>query len=187
MRRDPTSSRPTAREVLADIDEGDLRRLIWAYGEERWAPRIAATVARERAARPIETSGQLARLIEGAIPRAAWPPKTHPATRTFQAIRIVVNDELAGLEGAIKSAVAFLAPGGRLAVITFHSLEDRIVKHAFRRLSVACTCPPDMPECRCTGVGVARLITKKAIVASDAEVASNPPSRSAKLRILEKA
>jgi 16S rRNA (cytosine1402-N4)-methyltransferase len=174
------------RDLLRRIDERELARILREYGEEPFARPIARAVKRAvDAGDPLDTAG-LAELVAGAIPRKAWPRKIHPATRTFQALRIAVNDELGALAAWLESLPAVLAPGGRAAAISFHSLEDRMVKEKFRALTQSCTCPPDLPICACGAKAAFAPVTKKAVVAADAEVAANPRARSAKLRVVEK-
>lgn len=184
MRMDRTSGL-TAYDVVNEYSRGELKRIIADYGEERFAGPVAAAITRAREQAPVRTTLELANIVASAIPNAKRE-RQHPAKRTFQAIRIAVNDELAAVEAGVQAAVDLLAPGGRVLVITFHSLEDRIVKSAFRKLSNDCTCPPDFPVCVCGAKPVVRLITRKPILPSDAELAENPRSRSAKLRIAEK-
>jgi len=174
------------RDLLRRIDERELARVLREYGEEPFARPIARAVKRAvDAAEPIDTA-RLAQIVAGAIPRKAWPRKIHPATRTFQALRIAVNDELGALAAWLEALPAVLAPGGRAAVVSFHSLEDRMVKEKFRALTRTCTCPPDLPVCACGAVVSFAPVTRKAVVAGDAEVAANPRARSAKLRAVEK-
>jgi 16S rRNA (cytosine1402-N4)-methyltransferase len=170
-------------DYLARVDERELAHAIDAYGEERFARPIARRI-QERLPE-IRDTAQLAEAIASAIPRKAWPPKIHPATRTFQALRIAVNDELGALADWLRAVPALLAPGGRAAAISFHSLEDRAVKRAFEELTRVCRCPPELPVCVCGGPKF-RAVTRKAIVPSDAEVERNPRARSAKLRAVEK-
>src|SRR5205823_5679162 len=144
MRMDRTSGE-SATELLARLDAREIARILSEWGEERWAARIAQFVLETRKNRPIETTGELAAIVQAAIPRKAWPRDIHPATRTFQALRIAVNDELASLEEALVGAVSWLVPGGRIVVISYHSLEDRIVKQSFLRYSGRCQCPPVLP------------------------------------------
>ena len=177
---------PSAAELIEGIEEAALRRLLFEYGEERNAPRIARAVVRAREKTPLRTTAQLAALVASAIPRRA-PARIHPATRTFQALRIAVNQELEGLDAFVDAAVMSLRRGGRLAVITFHSLEDRIIKHAMRALAARCICPPSMPVCGCGRENIVRVITGKPIVPSPAEREANPRCRSAKLRVVERA
>ena len=175
----------TAYEVVNNYDRNELRDIIHNYGEERWASRIADFVVRERAKKPIETTTELVDVIKMAIPAKARRDGPHPAKRTFQAIRIEVNDELGRLEKALDDFLDVLKPGGRLAVITFHSLEDRIVKETFRRRFDPCTCPPGLPVCVCGKVGDI-LRPAKPILPTEEEIEMNPRSRSAKLRIAVK-
>lgn len=176
----------TAFEVVNDWSREELRRILFEYGEERYAPLIAAAIERERAKKPIETTLELAELIRSAMPAKALREKQHPAKRSFQAIRIAVNDELAAVREAMEKAIDALNPGGRLAVITFHSLEDRIVKTAFRNAAEGCTCPKDFPVCVCGRRPRVRLPFRKPILPGGEEIADNPRARSAKLRVCEK-
>ena len=176
----------TAYDVVNGYSEKELSQIIKKYGEERWAARIAKFIVSERRERPIEDTDKLVEVIKKAIPASARRDGPHPAKRTFQAIRIEVNDELGQLEKAVDDFVDVLAPGGRLCIITFHSLEDRIVKETFARRENPCTCPPEFPVCICGKKPDAKRITRKPIVPSDEELERNPRSRSAKLRILEK-
>ena len=176
----------TAETVVNDYSQQQLASIIKAYGEEKWAARIAQRIVEARAQRRIETTGELSDIIRQAVPAAARRDGPHPAKRTFQAIRIEVNDELGQLKRAIDDFIDILAPGGRLAVISFHSLEDRIVKEAFQRRLDPCTCPPDFPVCVCGKKPDIKKITKKPVEASEEELALNPRSRSAKLRVIEK-
>ncbi len=181
MRMDRTESL-SAYEVVNGYGEKKLFEIIRDYGEERFAHRIAAAIAKARENAPIETTTELSDIIKRAIPAAARRDGPHPAKRTFQAIRIEVNGELAGLEKAVTSAARFLNPGGVIAVITFHSLEDRIVKNVFKALQHPCTCPPSAPVCVCGRKQELEIITGKPITASEEELSANPRSRSAKLR-----
>lgn len=176
----------TARDVVNTYDEKRLYEIIKDYGEERWAKRIASFIVKERQRYPIETTDQLVEVIKRAIPAAARREGPHPARRTFQAIRIEVNDELNSIKEGLIQAMDCLKPGGRLCVISFHSLEDRLVKDTFRRWQNPCTCPPDTPVCVCGNKPVAAIVTKKPVTASPDEVESNPRARSAKLRVCEK-
>ena len=185
MRMDPGTSL-TAREVVNTYDEERLKKLIYDYSEERFAGRIAAKICAARAEKPIETTFELVDIIRSAIPAKAREDGPHPAKRTFQAIRIEVNSELSVIEPTLRALTDALKPGGRLAVITFHSLEDRIVKQTFAELSRGCTCPPDFPVCVCGKKPVIKLTTHKPILPSEHELCENPRSRSAKLRIAEK-
>ena len=185
MRMDRTAGL-TAYEVVNTWPEAELKRILCTYGEERYAPRIAAAIAARRTERPIATTLELADLIRSAMPAQALREKQHPAKRSFQAIRIAVNDELGAVERMLASAIDRLNPGGRLAVITFHSLEDRIVKTAFQEAARGCTCPKDFPVCVCGKKPKVKLITRHPIVADEAELEENPRARSAKLRVAEK-
>jgi 16S rRNA (cytosine1402-N4)-methyltransferase len=186
MRMDPGHQTLTAAEVIAAYDEADLARIFREYGEERWATRIAAFIVAARGRRPLHTTGELVDVIKAAIPAAARRSGGHPAKRVFQALRIEVNDELGALERGLEAAVRWLAPGGRIAVISYHSLEDRIVKHVFVQHSQGCTCPPDLPVCTCGNEPVLRVLTRRAITPSVDEIESNPRARSAKLRVAQK-
>ncbi|MBQ3107134.1 MAG: 16S rRNA (cytosine(1402)-N(4))-methyltransferase RsmH [Firmicutes bacterium] len=176
----------SAYDVVNGYREEDLVRIIRNYGEERWASRIGQFIVRERKKAPIQTTGQLVEVIKAAIPAGARRDGPHPAKRTFQAIRIEVNEELAQLEKAVDRFIDLLAPGGRLCIITFHSLEDRIVKECYQRRLDPCTCPKELPVCVCGKVSDVRKVTGKPIVPSDEELEVNPRSRSAKLRVIEK-
>lgn len=176
----------TAHEIINTWPYETLRRIFYEYGEERYAPQIAGAICRIRELAPIETTLQLVDVIRSAMPAAALREKQHPAKRSFQAIRIAVNDELGAVEKIMKEAYDCLNPGGRLAVITFHSLEDRIVKNAMTQASKGCTCPPNFPVCVCGKKPKVKLITRKPVVAGDEELELNPRSRSAKLRVCEK-
>ena len=176
----------TAAEVVNSWPREELRRIIAQYGEERYAPQIAGAIARRRADKPIETTLELVEIIRGAMPPKALREKQHPAKRTFQAIRIAVNDELACVERMLRGAVPRLNRGGRLAVITFHSLEDRIVKTGLAQFARGCTCPPDFPVCVCGRTPEIRLVNKKPILPGPGEIEENSRARSAKLRVAEK-
>ena len=176
----------TAREVVNGWSQEELKRILWQYGEERYSGPIAAAMVRAREQTPIETTGQLAEIIRGAMPAKARREKQHPAKRSFQAIRIAVNDELGEVERLLDSALDALRPGGRLAVISFHSLEDRLVKTAYGEWAKGCTCPPDFPVCVCGKSPKVKLIGKRPIVADEKELEENPRARSAKLRLAEK-
>ena len=176
----------TAKRMIAEYSEKELANIIKDYGEERWATRIAQFIVAERKIKPIETTGELVEVIKKAVPKGARKDGPHPAKRTFQALRIAVNNELGILEQAIEDMAGLLAPGGRLCIITFHSLEDRIVKQTFHRLEHPCTCPPEFPVCVCGKKPSIRVITRKPILPSEEELEFNPRARSAKLRILEK-
>lgn len=185
MRMD-RSSALDAYTVVNSYSEDMLRRIIYEYGEERFAPRIAAAIVQRRAEKPIETTGELVDIIKSALPAAAKNGGHHPAKRTFQAIRIEVNGELGAIQPAIESAASLLVPHGRIAIITFHSLEDRIVKQTYAGFAQGCTCPPRIPVCVCNHKPTLEVITRKPILPSEEELEQNPRSRSAKLRIAEK-
>ena len=175
----------SAYDVVNGYDEDALDKVIFTYGEERWARRIAQFIVKERENKPIETTGELVDIIKKAVPKGARKDGPHPAKRTFQAIRIEVNGELDVLQKAIDDVAARLSVGGRLCIITFHSLEDRIVKDAFRKQENPCICPPQFPVCVCGKKPLGRVITRKPILPSKEELEVNPRSRSAKLRVLE--
>ncbi len=175
-----------AHDIVNHWSYEDLKKILYEYGEERYAPQIAAAICRRRETAPIETTLELVDVIRGAMPASALREKQHPAKRSFQAIRIAVNDELNDLSKVMKTAIPRLNPGGRLAVITFHSLEDRIVKNAMAEAAKGCTCPPSFPVCVCGKKPAVKLITRKPIVSGDPELEANPRARSAKLRICEK-
>ncbi len=183
MNREVTLS---AYEVVNTYDEKELVRVIFEYGEEKFAKRIAANIVKKREEKPIETTGELADLIKASMPAAAKEGGHHPAKRTFQAIRIEVNRELDVITPAIKGLVDMMNAGGRMAVITFHSLEDRITKQTFQSLYGGCTCPRDFPVCVCGNKPKAKAVTKKPVVSGDEELEVNPRARSAKLRVCEK-
>lgn len=185
MRMD-TSAELTAADLVNNLTQEELSRLIWEYGEERWAKRIAAFIVQRRQESPIDTTLQLVDVIKGAVPKGAWEVRLHPATRTFQALRIAVNEELTSLEKGLAGGTRFLKKGGRGLVISFHSLEDRIVKTTFRSLAQGCTCPKDFPRCVCGAKPQVRVLTGKPVMATDEELAVNPRSRSARLRAVEK-
>lgn len=176
----------TAHTIVNTWDEEELARILFEYGEEKFARRIAKHIVQERRNGPIRTTGQLADIIKEAIPAAARRSGPHPAKRSFQAIRIAVNDELNALEEALEGTVRMLKPGGRISVITFHSLEDRICKQFFMKHTKRCTCPPDFPVCVCDHQGILRPINRKPILPGPEELMANPRARSAKLRIAEK-
>jgi 16S rRNA (cytosine1402-N4)-methyltransferase len=176
----------TLADLLRRIDERELARILKEYGEEPFARPIARAVKAAVDRGEAMDTARLAQLVADAIPRKAWPRKIHPATRTFQALRIAVNDELGALAAWLEALPAMLAPGGRGAAISFHSLEDRMVKEKFRALAQACTCPPDLPICACGRKAAFAPVTKKPVVAAETEVATNPRARSAKLRVVEK-
>ena len=185
MRMDRRNPR-TAAEIVNQYSQEELRRIIQDYGEERWSARIASFIVQEREKEPIRTTGDLVRITKEAVPKGARQDGPHPAKRTFQALRIEVNQELSILEGAIRDMAERLSPGGRICILTFHSLEDRIVKQTFRSLENPCTCPKDFPVCVCGKKQVLRVITRKPILPGAEEVKENPRSRSAKLRIAER-
>ena len=176
----------TAREVLNTWSEAELRSIFWRYGEERYAGRIAEAVVAERERGPIETTGQFVDIIRRTMPAAALREKQHPAKRCFQAVRIAVNDELGELERMLDAAPDRLEKGGRLLVISFHSLEDRMVKEAIRKRENGCTCPPDFPVCTCGFVKTLKSVTRKPVSPDPEELAANPRARSARLRIAER-
>lgn len=176
----------TAGEVVNTWPQGELRRILYDYGEERYAPQIAAAICRAREKAPVETTLELVDIIRSAMPAQALREKQHPAKRSFQAIRIAVNDELGAVRRMMQAAVGRLNPGGRLAVITFHSLEDRIVKSEMQQAARGCTCPPEFPVCVCGKKPLVKLVTRKPIVSGPAELEENPRARSAKLRVAEK-
>ena len=176
----------SADTVVNTWSQEELKRILYTYGEERYAPQIAAAICRRRAEKPIQTTLELVDIIRSAMPPAAFREKQHPAKRSFQAIRIAVNDELGAVEKIMADAVDLLNPGGRLAIITFHSLEDRIVKTGMNDAARGCTCPPNFPVCVCGKKPKVKLVTRKPIIASEQELEDNPRSRSAKLRVCEK-
>ncbi len=183
MNRDDTL---TAYDIVNNWPREELRRILFEYGEERYAPLIAAAIERVRSDRPIETTQELVRVIKSAMPPQALREKQHPAKRSFQAIRIAVNDELGAVSQMMRMAISRLNPGGRLAVITFQSLEDRIVKNAMAEAAKGCICPPGFPVCVCGRKPQIRLVSRKPIVPSGRELMENPRARSAKLRVAEK-
>lgn len=176
----------SAETVVNTWSQEELKRILYTYGEERYAPQIASAICRRREQAPIKTTLELVDIIRSAMPPAALREKQHPAKRSFQAIRIAVNDELGAVEAVMEDAIRLLNPGGRLAVITFHSLEDRIVKNAMAAAAKGCTCPPSFPVCVCGKKPLVKLIGRKPITASEEELEYNPRARSAKLRICEK-
>ena len=176
----------TAHTVVNTWSYEELRRILFDYGEERYAPQIAANICRRREENPINTTLELVDVIRSAMPAAALREKQHPAKRSFQAIRIAVNDELGAVHKVMDAAIPRLNPGGRLAIITFHSLEDRIVKNGMADAAKGCTCPPNFPVCVCGKKPQVKLITRKPVVAGSEELEQNPRSRSAKLRVCEK-
>ncbi len=185
MRMDRREHR-TAADLVNEAAEDELTRILRDYGEERFARNIARNIVKARSRGRIETTGELVSIIKASIPMKMQMSGGHPAKRTFQALRIELNGELSALSGSLEGMVDLLSAGGRLCVITFHSLEDRIVKNAFRTFESPCICPPEFPVCRCGRVSKGRVITRKAILPSEEELNSNPRSKSAKLRIFEK-
>ncbi len=175
-----------AADLVAALEEADLAAILRDYGEERYARRIARRIVWEREREPIRTTGRLARIVEQATPAPARHGRIHPATRTFQALRIVVNDELGVLQRGLEAAIRRLNPGGRLVVISYHSLEDRIVKTTFRRFAGECTCPPRVPFCQCRPLRLLRVLTRRPLEPDDRELAANPRARSARLRAAER-
>ena len=188
----PLDMRMNRRDALSAYDvvntwpQEELKRILFDYGEERYAPKIAVAICRRREEKPIETTLELVDIIRSAMPSAALREKQHPAKRSFQAIRIAVNDELGSVEKVMRDAIDCLNPGGRLAVITFHSLEDRIVKCAMSAASKGCTCPPNFPVCVCGKKPKVSLVSRKPITSTQEELEANPRARSAKLRVCEK-
>lgn len=185
MRMD-RSSRYSTADLVNQAGERELKRILYEYGEERYAPQIAAAIVRRRAEKEITNTLELVEIIRGAMPAKALREKQHPAKRSFQALRIAVNDEMGEIEKMLAQFVGLLNPGGRICVITFHSLEDRLVKRSFLEYAKGCECPPDFPVCVCDKEPQIRIITKKPLTASAEELEHNPRSRSAKLRIAEK-
>lgn len=176
----------TAYDLVNKGTFEELVRIIYEYGEERWAQRIARFIIQEREVTAITTTGKLVEVIKKAVPSGARRDGPHPAKRTFQALRIAVNQELEILQGAFRQGVDLLSKGGRLVVITFHSLEDRIAKHVFQELAKGCTCPKDLPQCVCGNKPVIKVVTRKPVIPSEEELSGNPRARSAKLRAVEK-
>lgn len=186
MRMNSGNHTLTAAEVVNTYNEADLTRILRVYGDERFASRIARRIVECRSKAPVETTLQLVEIVKEAIPAAARRHGGHPARKTFQALRIEVNHELDVLDRGLRAAVRWANPGGRICVISYHSLEDRIVKHVFSELSQGCTCPPDLPVCVCGHVPIVDVRTRRPLVASDEEVAANPRSRSALMRVAVK-
>ena len=186
MRRNPGRQTLTAAEVINTYNAADLTRILRDYGEQRWASRIASFIVDSRASKPIGTTLELVDIIKAAIPANARRSGGHPAKRTFQALRIEVNGELEGLQQALERALAWMSDGARIAVISYHSLEDRIVKDFFSKMAKGCTCPPDLPVCVCGNKPKLEVITRKPIVPSDEEIDANPRARSAKLRVAKR-
>jgi 16S rRNA (cytosine1402-N4)-methyltransferase len=185
MRMD-TSGGETAANLVNKLPERELERILLEYGEERWAKRIASFIVKERAESLITTTLRLVDIIKGAVPKAKWDERIHPATRTFQALRIAVNSELESLERGMRAALDLLKPGGRGVIISFHSLEDRIVKHIFREYADGCTCPRQLPVCVCGKQPRVKILTGRPVTAPQIETEVNPRARSAKLRAIEK-
>jgi 16S rRNA (cytosine1402-N4)-methyltransferase len=185
MRMDPTRGR-TAADVIAELSPEELTRIFYEYGEERWSRRIVRRIVETRTERPITTTRELAELVADVVPRSADTIRIHPATRVFQALRIEVNGELDAIREGLAAVVPLLKTGGRLAVISFHSLEDRIVKHFIRDQALSCDCPPRLPVCSCSRVAILKVLTRRGVKATTEEVAANPRSRSAILRVAEK-
>ncbi|RAV19800.1 16S rRNA (cytosine(1402)-N(4))-methyltransferase RsmH [Paenibacillus contaminans] len=185
MRMDRTESL-TAREIINEWPESEIARILYEYGEEKFSRRIAARIIAEREKSPIESTGRLADIIKEGIPAAARRTGPHPAKRSFQAIRIAVNDELGAMEEALEQSIRCLSPGGRISVITFHSLEDRICKQIFAKYVEKCTCPPGFPVCVCHKKSLLKLVNRKPLDPSEEELAANPRARSAKLRVAER-
>ncbi|HUC43284.1 MAG TPA: 16S rRNA (cytosine(1402)-N(4))-methyltransferase RsmH [Candidatus Sulfotelmatobacter sp.] len=186
MRLEPGGGTPSAADLVATLDVRSLAEVLSRWGEERDARKIAGAIVRERERAPITTTGRLSEVVARAAGPAARRFKIHPATRTFQALRIAVNREIEGIPELVQGASEILRPGGRLAVISFHSLEDRAVKQTMRELAHRCVCPPGLPVCACGREDVFRIVTARPIVPSDAEVRANPRARSAKLRVAER-
>ncbi|MCR5845749.1 MAG: 16S rRNA (cytosine(1402)-N(4))-methyltransferase RsmH [bacterium] len=186
MRRNPGRQTLTAAEVINTYNAADLTRILRDYGEERWASRIASFIVDSRASKPIGTTLELVDIVKAAIPANARRSGGHPAKRTFQALRIEVNGELEGLRQALERALAWMSEGARIAVISYHSLEDRIVKDFFSKMAKGCTCPPDLPVCVCGNKPKLEVITRKPVVPSEDEIEANPRARSAKLRVAQR-
>ena len=182
MRMDPGSNL-TAAKIVNEYDLAEIERILHQYGEERWARRIAQFIV---ARRPLRTTRDLAQAVEAAIPRRAWPRDINVATRTFQGLRIAVNDELGEIDSGLRAALSTLKPGGRMATISFHSLEDRLVKSFFNVESKDCICPPQQPVCTCGHRATLRIVTRHPVRPSEEEVAANPRARSARLRVAER-
>jgi 16S rRNA (cytosine1402-N4)-methyltransferase len=186
MRMDPGNQTLTAAEIVNTKNEADLAWIIRTYGEEPWAARIAQFIVKERNRQPIQTTGQLVALIRAAIPQSARKTRGNPAKRTFQSLRIATNDELGVLESGLEAAIRWLNPQGRIAVISYHSLEDRIVKESFTRAQTGCICPPELPVCICGHTPILKALTKRPLVPTSAEIEENPRSKSAKLRVAQR-
>ena len=186
MRMNPQGNSLTAEQVVNEYSEEDLTRVLHEFGEERWASRIAAFIVAARGRRALHTTSELVEVVKNAIPASARRTGGHPARRTFQALRIEVNHELDVLESALRSAVRWLSGEGRIVVISYHSLEDKVVKRVFNELSTGCVCPPDLPVCSCGQEPVIRVITKKPVVPTEEEIEANPRARSARMRVAER-
>ncbi len=186
LRFDPTSDRPMATELVGKWDTDELARVIWEYGEERWSRRIARAITAARPPAGAWRARDFARVAAAAVPRHGGQRRRHPATRTFQALRIAVNGELDALKAVLPQAIQLLNAGGRLAVISYHSLEDRLVKQAFRVAAGACQCPPEVPVCSCGACAKVRLVTRRVVRPTAAEIRENARSRSARLRVVER-
>lgn len=186
MRMDPSNQTQTAAEIINTYNAADLTRIIRQYSDEKWASRIADFVVEARKNAPITESEQLVEIIKAAVPASARRSGGHPAKRTFQALRIEVNGELDVLRSGLEAAIRWLAPGGRIAVISYHSLEDRIVKDLFKQYSQGCICPPELPVCVCGNKPILKTITRKPVLPSPEEIKRNPRSRSAKLRVAQR-
>ena len=185
MRMDPRL-RFTAHDLVNEMSVDEIAKVIKIYGEEKWSKRIAKHIVQARKKKPIETSAELAKVVSGAIPKKFHPARIHPATKTFQAFRIAVNNELDNIKEFLEKSVSLLKPGGRMVVISFHSLEDRIVKSAFQRLANPCVCPPDMPKCGCGKESEIKILTRSPVLPDEDEIVDNPRARSAKLRVGER-
>ena len=182
-----STSRTTAGDLINDMEEKNLKKIFYTFGEERWAGQIAKKIVTQRRRKPIRSSRELAQIVCDAIPKkVSYKQKIHPATRTFMALRIAVNRELDRLNDFMENVADLLNPNGRLCVLSFHSLEDRIVKHRIKALEKGCICPPGLPKCTCNKKSVVRILTKKVVRPTEDEVAHNPMARSAKLRAVEK-
>jgi len=186
MRLDQSANIPTAADLLATLNSKELAKIFRDYGEEKWASRIADFIVKQRESNPITSSSQLVDIIKAAIPASARRAGGHPAKRSFQALRIAVNDELGALERGLESAIRWLRPGGRVGVLTFHSLEDRVVKQFFQQLEQRCECPSDFPVCVCESKAVCKVLTKRPLCPTKEEIDANPRARSTKLRVAEK-
>ncbi|MCL2379658.1 MAG: 16S rRNA (cytosine(1402)-N(4))-methyltransferase RsmH [Coriobacteriia bacterium] len=186
MRLDQGADIPTAADMVNTLEKQELSRILRDYGEEKWASRIASFIVRQRESTPISTSSQLVDIIKAAIPASARRAGGHPAKRSFQALRIAVNGELDALQRGLESAIRWAASGGRIGVLTFHSLEDRIVKRSFAEAEKICNCPSDLPLCMCVKKATLEVLTKRPIVPSEEEISANPRARSTKLRVAQK-